>query len=61
MLTGSVQFTNRIRAKASYNITQQMTLSGRATYSFIFNNRNEEGKFGHGFECSLMFEYTLFE
>lgn len=60
-LTGSVQFTNRIMAKASYNITPQMTLSGRATYSFIFNNRNEEGKFGHGFECSLMFEYTLFE
>ncbi|MEE0885651.1 MAG: hypothetical protein UIB61_01970 [Treponema sp.] len=61
VLTGSVQFTNRITAKASYNITQHMNLSGRATYSFIFNNKNEEGNFAHGFEGCLMFEYKLFE
>ena len=61
ILTGSVQFTNSITAKASYNITPQMSLSGRATYSFIFNNKNEEGKFAHGFEGCLMFEYKLFE
>ncbi len=61
VLTGSVQFTNCITAKASYNITTQMSLSGRATYSFIFNNKNEEGNFAHGFEGCLMFEYKLFE
>lgn len=61
VLTGSVQFTNSITAKASYNITPQMSLSGRATYSFIFNNKNEEGKIAHGFEGCLMFEYKLFE
>lgn len=61
VLTGSVQFTNCITAKASYNITQHMSLSGRATYSFIFNNKNEEGNFAHGFEGCLMFEYKLFE
>ncbi len=61
VLTGSVQFTNRITAKASYNIAPHMSLSGRATYSFIFNNKNEEGNFAHGFEGSLIFEYKLFE
>ncbi len=61
VLTGSVQFTNSITAKASYDITPQMSLSGRATYSFIFNNKNEEGNFAHGFEGCLMFEYKLFE
>lgn len=60
-LTGSVQFTNRITAKASYNLARHMSLSGRATYSFIFNNKNEEGNFAHGFEGCLMFEYKLFE
>lgn len=61
VLTGSVQFTNRITAKASYNLARHMSLSGRATYSFIFNNKNEEGNFAHGFEGCLMFEYKLFE
>jgi len=61
VLTGSVQFTNRISAKASYNINSRMSLSGRAAYSFIFNNRNEEGKFAQGFEGAVSFEYTLFD
>ncbi len=61
VLTGSVQFTNRISAKASYNINSRMKLSGRAAYSFIFNNRNEEGKFAQGFEGAMSFEYTLFD
>ena len=61
VLTGSVQFTNRILAKASYNINSRMKLSGRAAYSFIFNNRNEEGKFAQGFEGAMSFEYTLFD
>lgn len=59
-LTGTVQYTNQITAKGSVKLNRHFELNAQGTYSFIFNNKNEEGAFAHGFEAALALEYLLF-
>lgn len=60
-LTGTVQYTNQITAKGKYIFNNHLNLSAQATYSFIFNNKNEGGEFAQAFEGILALEYTLFK
>lgn len=60
VLTGSVQFTNGITAKGSYNFNRNLALEGSLTYTFIFNNGNESGEFAQGIEGSFALKYSLF-
>ena len=58
-LTGVIQYTNRISIKGSYSITESLTAQAQADYSFIFNNKNEAGRFNHGLQCSLILQYHI--
>ena len=58
-LTGVIQYTNRISIKGSYSITESLTAQAQADYSFIFNNKNEAGRFNYGLQCSLILQYHI--
>lgn len=60
VLTGTVQFTNGITLKGTYNFSQNLLLDGRITYSFVINNKNKSGEFAQGFEGSFALKYSLF-
>lgn len=59
-LTGTVQYTNRIGLKGSYTLNSHFNMQGEAVYSFIFNNKNENGRFAHGLQFSLALNYNIF-
>ncbi|AEE15748.1 hypothetical protein [Treponema brennaborense] len=59
-LTGIIQYTNQIVLKSSYSIDDHLTLNGHAAYTFIFNNKNQQGIFEQGFELSLALTYSVF-
>lgn len=60
VLTGTVQFTNGITLKGTYNFSQNFSLDGRITYSFVINNKNKSGEFAQGLEGSFALKYSLF-
>lgn len=60
VLTGTVQFTNGITLKGTYNFSQNLLLDGRITYSFVINNKNKSGEFAQGFEGSFALKFSLF-
>lgn len=58
--TGIIQYTNQISLKGSYSFKDNLKIDACGIYSFIFNNKNESGKFAQGMEISVALEYTLF-
>ena len=59
-LTATVQYTNRIRLSGEYYFMKNLSASATGAYSFIFNNKGQDGVFAHGLEFTLSVKYTVF-
>ena len=58
-LTGTVEYRNQLMLKGSYHILENLRLSGKYAYTFVFNNRHSEGTFQQGVELGLALTYNL--
>lgn len=59
-LTGVLQLTNQISLNGSYEFNKHFTFDAGVVYSFIFNNKNENGVFAQGVQLSAALKYSLF-
>jgi len=58
-LTGTVEYRNQLMLKGSYHILENLRLSGKCAYTFVFNNRHSEDNFQQGVELGLALTYNL--
>lgn len=58
-LTGTVEYRNQLMLQGSYHILENLRLSGKCAYTFVFNNRHSEGNFQQGVELGLALTYNL--
>ena len=59
-LTETVQYTNRISLSGKYYFMKNLSAEAMAAYTFIFNNKGQDGVFAHGLELTLGARYSLF-
>lgn len=59
-LTDTVQYTNRISLSGQYYFMKNLSAEAMAAYTFIFNNKGQDGVFAHGLEFTLGARYSLF-
>lgn len=59
-LTDTVQYTNRISLSGQYYFMKNLSAEAMAAYTFIFNNKGQDGVFAHGLEFTLSANYSLF-
>lgn len=59
-LTETVQYTNRISLSSKYYFMKNLSAEAMAAYTFIFNNKGQDGVFAHGLELTLGARYSLF-
>ena len=60
-LTGIIQYTNQIELNGKYFLNEHASFNSKIVYSFVFNNKNQEGVFAHGIELSVGSELKLFK
>ena len=60
-LTGIIQYTNQIELNGKYFLNEHVSFNSKIVYSFVFNNKNQEGVFAHGIELSVGSELKLFK
>ncbi len=58
-LTGTLEYKNQLTLQGSYHILENLKLSGRCVYTFIFNNRHLADNFQQGVELALALTYNL--
>ncbi len=58
-LTGIVEYKNQLTLQGSYHILENLKLSGRCVYTFIFNNRHLADNFQQGVELALALTYNV--
>ena len=59
-MTGTPEFTGQIAIDGHYKILENLDLSGRFVYTFVFNNKNILNNFNQGAEFSVALKYDLF-
>ena len=59
-LTDTVQYTNRISLSGKYYFMKNLSAEAMGAYTFIFNNKGQDGVFAHGLEFTLSARYSLF-
>ena len=59
-LTGPVQYTNRIELSGEYYFLRNLTAQAMGAYTFVFNNKGQDGVFAHGLELTVSAKYTVF-
>lgn len=58
-LTGTVEYKNQLTLQGSYHILENLKLSGKFVYTFVFNNRHLADNFQQGVELGLALTYNL--
>lgn len=58
-LTGTVEYRNQLALSGSYHIRDNLRLTGKCIYTFVFNNKNVADDFQQGVELALAFTYNL--
>lgn len=58
--SGIPSFTNRITVRGFYKLNEHFSFDGAIKYSFVFNNKNIEGKFDQGVEMEVSCTWKLF-
>ena len=59
-LTATVQYTNRISLSGEYYFLKNLSAAASGAYTFVFNNKGQDGVFAHGLEFTLSARYSLF-
>ncbi len=59
-LTPTVQYTNRITLSGEYYFLKNLSAGAEGSYTFIYNNKGQDGVFAHGLELTLNAKYSLF-
>ena len=50
-----------IELNGKYFLNEHVSFNSKIVYSFVFNNKNQEGVFAHGIELSVGSELKLFK
>ena len=58
-LTGTIQYKNQLVLQGSYYILDNLKVSGKCGYTFVFNNQHKAGNFQQGVELALALSYNL--
>ena len=58
-VTGIPEISNQIAVNASYDILENLSVYGQASYALVLNSKNVQGRVAQGVELAVGIKYTL--
>ena len=60
-VTGIPEISNQIAVNASYDILENLSVYGQASYALVLNSKNVQDRVAQGVELAVGLKYTLFK